>query len=148
MTVRYALTTDGTYKRRSVYGKSWHEAHEKLTKLKADSLNGLPVATSEMTIVEYLAYWLTNVAKGKVRKTTYVNYESLVRNYVPRSSARRSWSGSPLATSAPSSRRRRSPASAARRARTRSGRSTSGAAAPSGSAARSSRPTGPCASSW
>lgn len=35
-----------------------------------------------MTIAEYLAYWLTNVAKSKVRKTTYVNYESLVRNYV------------------------------------------------------------------
>ncbi|MEU4877162.1 N-terminal phage integrase SAM-like domain-containing protein [Streptomyces sp. NPDC021608] len=35
-----------------------------------------------MTIAEYLAYWLTNVAQGKVRRTTYVNYESLVRNYV------------------------------------------------------------------
>ncbi|MFJ7181527.1 tyrosine-type recombinase/integrase [Streptomyces massasporeus] len=38
--------------------------------------------TSKMTIAEYLTYWLTNVAKGKVRRTTYVNYESLVRNYV------------------------------------------------------------------
>lgn len=64
------------------------------------------------------------------------------------SSARRSWSGSPLVTSAPSSRRRRSPASAAHRARTRSGRSTGGAAAPSGGAARSSPLTGRCASCW
>ncbi|HWU10614.1 MAG TPA: tyrosine-type recombinase/integrase [Streptomyces sp.] len=78
----YVLTTDGTYKRRSVYGKSWDEAHEKLTKLKADSLSGLPVATNKMTIAEYLAYWLASVAKTKVRPTTYVNYESLVRNYV------------------------------------------------------------------
>uniref|UniRef100_UPI0031E2B257 site-specific integrase n=1 Tax=Streptomyces hawaiiensis TaxID=67305 RepID=UPI0031E2B257 len=78
----YVLTTDGTYKRRSVYGKTWDEAHEKLTRLKADSLNGLPVSTSKMTIAEYLTYWLTNVAQGKVRRTTYVNYESLVRNYV------------------------------------------------------------------
>ncbi|GEC08750.1 hypothetical protein SSP24_64050 [Streptomyces spinoverrucosus] len=31
-----------------------------------------------MTIAEYLTYWLMNVAKGKVSKTTYVNYESLV----------------------------------------------------------------------
>lgn len=68
----YVLTTDGTYKRRSVYGKTWDEAHEKLTKLKADSLSGLPVATSKMTVAEYLTYWLTNVAKGKVRRTTYV----------------------------------------------------------------------------
>lgn len=78
----YVLTTDGTYKRRSVYGKTWDEAHEKLTKLKADSLSGLPVATSKMTVAEYLAYWLANVAKAKVRRTTFVNYESLVRNYV------------------------------------------------------------------
>ncbi|MGY0025199.1 tyrosine-type recombinase/integrase [Streptomyces sp. YJ-C3] len=78
----YVLTTDGTYKRRSVYGKTWDEAHEKLTRLKADSLNGLPVATSKMTVSEYLGYWLLNVARGKVRRTTYVNYESLVRNYV------------------------------------------------------------------
>ncbi|MEU9208656.1 N-terminal phage integrase SAM-like domain-containing protein [Streptomyces sp. NPDC048415] len=35
-----------------------------------------------MTLAEYLAYWLANVAQGKVRRTTYVNYESLVRNYV------------------------------------------------------------------
>ncbi|WP_232107534.1 MULTISPECIES: hypothetical protein [Streptomyces] len=27
----YVLTTDGTYKRRSLYGKAWDEAHEKLT---------------------------------------------------------------------------------------------------------------------
>ncbi|WP_329218924.1 tyrosine-type recombinase/integrase [Streptomyces sp. NBC_01485] len=75
----YVLTTDGTYKRRSVYGKTWDDAHEKLTKLKADSLSGLPVATNKMTIAEYLTYWLTNIAKGKVRRTTYVNYEALQR---------------------------------------------------------------------
>ncbi|MEV0282002.1 site-specific integrase [Streptomyces sp. NPDC050610] len=78
----FVLTSDGTYKRRSVYGQDWEEAHEKLTKLKANSLDGLPVATSKMTLSAYLTYWLTNVAKGKVRSTTYVNYESLVRNYI------------------------------------------------------------------
>ncbi|MFF7388916.1 tyrosine recombinase XerC [Streptomyces scabiei] len=62
--------------------QDWDDAHEKLTKLKANSLSGLPVATNKMTIAEYLTYWLTHVAQGKVRRTTYVNYESLVRNYV------------------------------------------------------------------
>jgi hypothetical protein len=144
----YVLTTDGTYKRRSVYGKTRDEAHEKLTKLKADSLNGLPVATNKMTIAEYLTYWLTNVAEGKVRRTTYVNYESLVRNYVTpefgkkklvRLTARdiRAFLAKTAVT-----------CQAARRARTRSGRSTSGAAAPSESAARSCRRIGPCASCW
>ncbi|MFH8628578.1 N-terminal phage integrase SAM-like domain-containing protein [Streptomyces lydicus] len=74
----YVLTSDGTYKRRSVYGRTWDDAH----RLKADSLNGLPVATSKITLSAYLAYWLANVAKSRVRRTTYVNYESLVRNYI------------------------------------------------------------------
>ncbi|MBW1599734.1 tyrosine recombinase XerC [Streptomyces sp. JJ38] len=78
----YVLAADGTYKRRSVYGKTWEEAHDKLTKLKADSQSGVPVATSKMTVAEYLTYWLTHVAKVKVRRATYVNYESLVRNYI------------------------------------------------------------------
>jgi hypothetical protein len=35
-----------------------------------------------MTLHEYLAHWLTNVARAEVRRSTYVNYESLVRNYI------------------------------------------------------------------
>ncbi|MFI7246191.1 tyrosine recombinase XerC [Streptomyces qinglanensis] len=80
--IAYVLATDGTYKRRSVYGKTWEDAHDKLTRLKANSHSGLPIAASKMTLSEYLTYWLTHVAKVKVRKTTYVNYESLVRNYI------------------------------------------------------------------
>ncbi|MFD9285519.1 N-terminal phage integrase SAM-like domain-containing protein [Streptomyces mirabilis] len=144
----YVLTTDGTYKRRSVYGKTWDEAHEKLTRLKADSLNGLPVATNKMTIAEYLAYWLTNVAKGKVRKTTYVNYESLVRNYVTpefgkkklvRLTARdiRAFLAKTAVT-----------CQCCAQGKDKKRPSTSGAAAPSASAARSSRLIGPCASCW
>lgn len=40
------------------------------------------ISTSKMTLGEFLTYWLTNVAQLKVRKTTYVNYESLIRNYI------------------------------------------------------------------
>ncbi|MCZ0974125.1 tyrosine-type recombinase/integrase [Streptomyces albulus] len=78
----FVLASDGTYRRRSVYGKTWDDAHEKLTKLKANSLNGLPVAATKMSLDEYLTYWLVNVAQSKVRRTTYVNYASLIRNYV------------------------------------------------------------------
>lgn len=76
------LTSDGAFRRRSVYGKTHADAHEKLTKLKANSQSGLPLATSKMTLSEFLAYWLTDIAQPKVRKTTYVNYASLVRNYI------------------------------------------------------------------
>ncbi|WP_406396407.1 hypothetical protein [Streptomyces sp. NBC_00887] len=87
----YVLTTDGIYKRRSVYGKTWDDAHEKLTKLKADSLSGLPVATSKMTLSEYLAYWLANVAKGKVPAGRHTSTTSPSSGTTSRrSSARRS----------------------------------------------------------
>lgn len=78
----YVLTSDGTYKRRSVYGKSWDDAHERLTRLKVDSQNGVPVSVMKQTVTEYMTYWLENVSRPKVRRGTWVNYESLTRNYI------------------------------------------------------------------
>ncbi|OMI38675.1 site-specific integrase [Streptomyces sparsogenes] len=80
--IAYVLTADGTHKRRSVYGKTWDEAHDKLTKLKAESQSGLPISTSKMSLGEFLTDWLANVARLKVRPATYAAYESLVRNYL------------------------------------------------------------------
>ncbi|QKV93920.1 site-specific integrase [Streptomyces sp. NA02950] len=80
--IAYVLTADGTHKRRSVYGKTWDEAHYKLTRLKADSNHGLPVATSKQSLADFLTYWLANVARIKVRPATYAAYDSLVRNYL------------------------------------------------------------------
>ncbi|MEU9794876.1 site-specific integrase [Streptomyces sparsogenes] len=78
----YVLTPDGTYKRRFVYGKTWDEVHDKLTRLKADSQSGVPVVTSKLSLGDFLTYWLANVARLKVRPATYAAYESLVRNYL------------------------------------------------------------------
>ncbi|WP_432047099.1 site-specific integrase [Streptomyces asiaticus] len=78
----FVLTADGTYKRRDVYGKSWDDVHDKLTRLKADSQKGVPVVTSKLSLGEFLTYWLANVARLKVRPTTYAAYETLVRIYL------------------------------------------------------------------
>ncbi|MEU1791136.1 site-specific integrase [Streptomyces sparsogenes] len=78
----YVLTPDGTYKRRFVYGKTWDEVHDKLTRLKADSQSGVPVVTSKLSLGDFLIYWLANVARIKVRPATYAAYDSLVRNYL------------------------------------------------------------------
>ncbi|KAK1180889.1 site-specific integrase [Streptomyces sp. NBS 14/10] len=78
----YVLTADGTYKRQYVYGKSWDDVHDKLTRLKADSQSGVPAATSKLTVGEFMTYWLMHVARLKVRPTTYAAYESLTRNYL------------------------------------------------------------------
>ncbi|MEU7269335.1 site-specific integrase [Streptomyces asiaticus] len=78
----FVLTTDGTYKRRDVYGKSWDDVHDKLTQLKAESQKGVPAVTSKLSLGDFLTYWLANVARIKVRPATYAAYETLVRIYL------------------------------------------------------------------
>jgi integrase len=78
----YILTTDGRELRRSVYGKTWDEAHEKLTKLQADMIVGVRVPATGWTVGEYLTYWLKEVARDRVRPTTFRSYEQLTRLYL------------------------------------------------------------------
>lgn len=78
----YVITTDGREIRRSVYGKSWDEAHDKLTQLQAATMSGKRVASTRQTVAEYAEYWLTEHARHRVRDTTYASYRWLVRTYV------------------------------------------------------------------
>ena len=75
----YVITTDGREIRRSVYGTSWDNVHEKLTRLQADTMSGKRIATTSQTVGEYLAYWLSEHARHRVRATTYQSYDILVR---------------------------------------------------------------------
>lgn len=75
----YVITTDGREIRRSIYGRSWDDVHEKLTKLQADTMSGKRVASSAMTVGEYLTYWLEEIARHRVRTSTYVSYRKWVR---------------------------------------------------------------------
>jgi integrase len=74
--------SDGTRKRVSLYGRSWEEVHEELTKLKSDAMRGVPVASATGTVADYLTYWLENIAKPRIRPSTYVGYEVAVRRYL------------------------------------------------------------------
>ncbi|WP_410794050.1 tyrosine-type recombinase/integrase [Kribbella sp. C-35] len=78
----YVITTDGREVRRSVYGKSWEDVHEKLTKLQADTMSGKRVASSSQTVGEYLEYWLQEHARHRVRDTTYASYRWLIEKYL------------------------------------------------------------------
>ncbi|MEV4266377.1 site-specific integrase [Kribbella sp. NPDC049584] len=78
----YVITTDGREVRRSVYGKSWEDVHEKLTKMQADTMSGKRVASSSQTVGEYLEYWLQEHARHRVRDTTYASYRWLVEKYL------------------------------------------------------------------
>lgn len=74
----YVLTTDGTRKRRFVYGDTWQEAHDKLVELKARSQRGIPVPARTWKVGDYLPYWLAAYVTD-LKPTTARGYESAVR---------------------------------------------------------------------
>ncbi len=78
----WVFTTDGGEVRRSVYGATWDEAYAEMTRLKADSLGGIRLPATDQTVGEYLAYWLTEVAKPRVRPSTFASYQRWMLTYI------------------------------------------------------------------
>ncbi|MFF2328711.1 MULTISPECIES: tyrosine-type recombinase/integrase [unclassified Streptomyces] len=75
----YVLAVDGSRKRVRVYGSTRREAADKLAEKIADSNRGLPVATADSTVGDYLAYWLGSVAVHRLRENTHTRYAACVR---------------------------------------------------------------------
>lgn len=75
----YVLTTAGTFKRVRAYGRTHDEARKKLTKLVEQNDQGIPVASVNWTVAEYLTYWLEHIVKDERRPKTYQGYEGVVR---------------------------------------------------------------------
>ncbi|UYQ64484.1 tyrosine-type recombinase/integrase [Streptomyces peucetius] len=78
----YVLAADGSRKRVRVYGTIRKEAADKLAGKIADSNRGLPVATADSTVGEYLAYWLGSVAVHQLRENTHTRYGTCIRLYL------------------------------------------------------------------
>src|SRR5262245_54820600 len=78
----WVFTTDGREVRRSVYGETWDEAHEKLTDLKAKSQRGVRVAGTVDSVGDYMTYWLREGVRDRVRPSTFRTYERPSRCYV------------------------------------------------------------------
>jgi integrase len=78
----FVFTSDGGEVRKSVYGATWDEVHAQMTKLKADSLGGVRVSASNQTVGEYLTYWLNEVARHRVRPSTFASYRWLANTYL------------------------------------------------------------------
>ncbi|UNZ16682.1 site-specific integrase [Streptomyces sp. 891-h] len=75
----YVLAADGSRKRVRVYGTTRREAADKLAEKIADSNRGLPVATADSTVGDYLTYWLGSVAVHRLRENTHTRYAACVR---------------------------------------------------------------------
>jgi hypothetical protein len=57
-------TTSGELKRVSVYGRSWEECDEKITRLKADNYAGIGASVSSYTDEPYLASRAVSVSRA------------------------------------------------------------------------------------
>ncbi|MER5429642.1 tyrosine-type recombinase/integrase [Streptomyces sp. NPDC002588] len=75
----YVLAADGRRKRVRVYGTTRRNAADKLAEKIADSNRGLPVATADGTLGDYLTYWLGSVAVHRLRENTHTRYSACVR---------------------------------------------------------------------
>ncbi|MFJ3528093.1 tyrosine-type recombinase/integrase [Streptomyces sp. NPDC090132] len=75
----YVLAANGTRKRVRVYGTTRKNAADKLAEKIADSNRGLPVATADSTVGDYLTYWLGSVAVHRLRENTHTRYAACVR---------------------------------------------------------------------
>ncbi|MDQ2791001.1 MAG: N-terminal phage integrase SAM-like domain-containing protein [Actinomycetota bacterium] len=78
----FVRTTSGEFKRISVYGRSWEECDEKITRLKSDNYAGIGASVSSYTVSQWLSYWLEDVVKPARKPSTYVGYEVAVRLYL------------------------------------------------------------------
>lgn len=76
------LTVSGHRKRVSVYGKTRQEVQEKLTAVKMQGQQGIPVPDRTWKLGDYLDYWLDTFVKRDRRPKTYVNCELAVRLYL------------------------------------------------------------------
>jgi hypothetical protein len=78
----YVLAADGTRKRVRVCGSTRREAADKLAEKIADSNRGLPVATADSTVGDYLTYWLNGVAVHPLRENTHTRYAACIRLHI------------------------------------------------------------------
>lgn len=72
-------TTSGIRKRIRKYASSRAEADEKLSELKTQARQGIPVPDRSWLVSDYLDYWLENVVRVAKRPATYELYEATVR---------------------------------------------------------------------
>lgn len=75
----YVLAANGTSKRVRVYGSTRREAADIVAEKIADSNRGLPVATADSTVGDYMTYWLGSVAVHRLRENTHTRYATCVR---------------------------------------------------------------------
>jgi site-specific recombinase XerD len=69
-------------KRKALYGKTREEVADKLVDALKARKDGLPLPGARLTVAKYLADWLEQSARPKLKPATYRSYEQLIRLYL------------------------------------------------------------------
>ena len=73
---------NGKRVRKTFTGKTRRDVSERMTALLRSQQLGLPVAPEKQTVGQFLARWLTECSKPKVRPLTYGSYSWIVNNHL------------------------------------------------------------------
>jgi integrase len=69
-------------KRKTLYGKTRKEVQEKLRQAINEQKQGVLATGPQQTLETYLTNWIDNVCKPRVRKSTYMQYRSVIRAHL------------------------------------------------------------------
>lgn len=73
---------DGKRKRKYVYGKTKREVMQKRSAVERAVADGTPVSPERLTVQKYLDQWLESVRPPKLRPSTWIRYEELLRLHI------------------------------------------------------------------
>ena len=79
---RYTVEMPTGKKRKTVYGKTREEAHEKLIEALSNRNKGLIFEGEDQTLSAYLDRWLNGSTKSYVKPSTFEGYELMIRNHI------------------------------------------------------------------
>ena len=77
---RGQLTING--KRKSVSGKTKKEVADKLAELRVSANHGIYTERNDITVTEWVNYWLETKVKPKISEQSYIHLEALFRNHL------------------------------------------------------------------
>ena len=80
--VTIGISADGKQQRKSLYGKPRQEVSAKMTDLLNNLQKGIITNPTEMTLAEWLDFYMLEYKKQYVKPTTYNNYTVKVKNHI------------------------------------------------------------------
>ena len=80
--VTIGISADGKQQRKSLYGKTRQEVSAKMTDLLNNLQKGIITNPTEMTLAEWLDFYMLEYKKLYVKPTTYNNYTVKVKNHI------------------------------------------------------------------